>query len=413
MSNKEVVKRQLAIFREKINNSEFVKRHKTKKEAFTRARKLGFVKTMLIKLNFAKRSGAVEVYKFFREIVMEEPVSRQAYEKSRNQISYTAFEELFEDSAGLAISTEDSTLYKGYRVMPIDGTTVQLDKNEETKEIFGKSTPQEGKVFARISMCADILNDTVLDGRIAGYDVGERKLAMMHIEKDICENALYLLDRGYWSFELAESIIKRGRKFLIRLASNSLKAVTNNNQNSGYVEVRRKTKTYRLRFYSLQLESGEMEYLITNLNEAEVIDEELKELYGLRWGIETKYNEMKNRLLFEDFTGKSELIIKQDFYATLLIMNMIAFAVMAAEGNIPAKERKYEYKINKNTAIGMLRNNLIRAVLEDNPKRNSMMLDKLMKDISRCIVPIRKGRHNKRNKFDLKNKKKTGIKSAI
>jgi len=413
MISKEAIKEAVENLRRKINDKAYKNRSKCTTKAFTRASKLGFVKTILLKLNFAKRSGAVEVYKFFREVAVEEPVSRQAYEKSRNQISHTAFSELFDDSVKIALSVEDAKLHKGYRILPIDGTTLRLDKSESLKERFGKSTPHKGEVYARISICTDILNGTILDGSIEGFNVGERRMAIRHIEKDLCENALYLADRGYYSFEIVDKIISSGRKFLIRLASNSIAELARSEQDSGFVEVRHKSKAYKLRYYKFQLKSGEMEYLLTNLDEAEFSDEDLKELYAMRWGIETKYNEMKNQMLLESFTGKSELVVMQDFYATLYMMNLVAFSIMAAESEIPEKERKYEYKINKNTTIGMLKNNLIRTVTEEDPKRSNAMIDKLMKDISRCIVPIRPGRYNKRKKTDMKRRKKIGLKSAF
>ena len=44
--------------------------------------------------------------------------------------------------------------------------------------------------------------------------------------------------------------------------------------------------------------------VIANLPETKFKTEEFKQLYHLRWGIETNYNTMKNSLNIENYTGK-------------------------------------------------------------------------------------------------------------
>lgn len=46
----------------------------------------------------------------------------------------------------------------------------------------------------------------------------------------------------------------------------------------------------------------------------------------MRWGIEIKYDELKNRLEIENFTGKTKIDIEQDFYASIYLSNMIELA---------------------------------------------------------------------------------------
>ena len=53
------------------------------------------------------------------------------------------------------------------------------------------------------------------------------------------------------------------------------------------------------------LENGNLEVLATNLSQTEFHTEEIKELYHMRWGIETAYETLKNRLQLENFTGYS------------------------------------------------------------------------------------------------------------
>ena len=93
--------------------------------------------------------------------------------------------------------------------------------------------------------------------------------------------------------------------------------------------------------------------------------DELRELYNLRWGIETKFLQLKERLQIENFTSSRTELILQDFYATIVIANLVTTAKYEAtllNANLsPAKARKYEYKVNTNIAVATLRDTLIFA----------------------------------------------------
>jgi len=42
--------------------------------------------------------------------------------------------------------------------------------------------------------------------------------------------------------------------------------------------------------------------------------------------VEVKYYEFKNRLVIENFTGRTKIAIEQDFYASIHLSNMIGLA---------------------------------------------------------------------------------------
>lgn len=66
-----------------------------------------------------------------------------------------------------------------------------------------------------------------------------------------------------------------------------------------------------------------MEVLITNIMEPYSV-KEFKDLYHWRWGIEGKYRELKQQIKLENFSGKKPIMIRQDFYASLFMANLIA-----------------------------------------------------------------------------------------
>ena len=78
----------------------------------------------------------------------------------------------------------------------------------------------------------------------------------------------------------------------------------------------------KLRITEVKLESGEIEYLISNLPMEKFTTNDLKELYDKRWKIETAFDFLKNVIQIENFTARRELLIKQDFYASILFYNI-------------------------------------------------------------------------------------------
>jgi hypothetical protein len=75
-----------------------------------------------------------------------------------------------------------------------------------------------------------------------------------------------------------------------------------------------------------------------------------KELYFKRWGVETYYNELKNKLKIEYFSGYSNNTIHQDFNVAIFISNIQSLIVNDIEEEIDkeTKDRKLKYKFNSN-----------------------------------------------------------------
>ncbi len=74
----------------------------------------------------------------------------------------------------------------------------------------------------------------------------------------------------------------------------------------------------KVRFVQVVLDNGTIEVLATNILDNKILQtSDFRELYARRWGIETYYDVLKNRLSLENFTGLSALAVKQDFYAII------------------------------------------------------------------------------------------------
>lgn len=72
------------------------------------------------------------------------------------------------------------------------------------------------------------------------------------------------------------------------------------------------------------LDNDEEIILFTNLSQNEFTKEELMELYGKRWRIETGYGILKTKMEFERVTSEKSNIILQDVYSQIIVYNQIS-----------------------------------------------------------------------------------------
>jgi hypothetical protein len=212
-------------------------------------------------------------------------------------------------------------------------------------------------------------------------------------------------------------LMDNGTSFLMRAAKNYSRIVMEATKEDQIIEFKYDKKTYKIRVVRLILESGEEEILITDLLDLMYTVKVLKELYFMRWGIESKYNELKNRLEIENFSGTTKIAIEQDFYAAITVSNLVELARNQCDEELDNERtdtsNKYKYKLNLNILIGELKDNLILILLEPSPIKRTKMFKKMMTKIKRSVVPIRPERHNPRVKKRTRNKYKINQKRCL
>jgi hypothetical protein len=106
--------------------------------------------------------------------------------------------------------------------------------------------------------------------------------------------------------------------------------------------------------------NDDCETLITNLDWT---PSELFELYGKRWGIETDYDALKNKIQVEAWSGLTETAVLQDFWASLFLNNLVLIEKFYADTLIAQKREnkgnKYIYKANINEIVGSIKDRFI------------------------------------------------------
>ena len=228
-----------------------------------------------------------------------------------------------------------------------------------------------------------------------------------------------MFDRGYPSFELMYLMMaeEKSRHFVIRCKkdfNNDVKQFINEKTNTKTIElsptryaikalrlkgfVINKRTVIKIRMVKVELSTGEIEILLTNLyDEQEFTNEDLKFLYGMRWSIETSYGTQKNQLQLEQFSGHRVICIQQDFYASVFVSNIQSLINKQCESYVDQinKKRKHNYKINRNISWESLKNNIVHLFFIYEPKE---LLIKLQHLFERSTEPVRPNRTYERTK---------------
>jgi len=322
------------------------------------------------------------------------PVSKQAFSKARMRLNPEYVRGFFDDTAEIAASDETLDSYKGMRLIVFDGSDIALENTRELRENFGVSGPGKGVATALSSIAYGPLDHVIYDCRIDKYKKNERDLAKLHIEK-LCElglcGSLILTDRGYPSIEFIAYLLKEGFHFVMRVKAKwNLEADSIKTQ--GIISLTYHGVTFPVRVIKILLPTGEVETLLTSLDEQTLPHHEAGELYFNRWSVETSFDLIKNKLQLENFSGKTEVSVKQDFYATMYLANMVAFVAGEADDQIcisdKPKRLKHRRQASRNRTIHKLRKDFLCLVMEPNPLMRDAMLDRIVRSVAQRPVSI-------------------------
>ncbi len=387
---------------------------------------MGFEDISILLLQNSKKSLQLGLNEFLKEFkVKKMKYTKSSYTKARAKISPSLFialnneliESYYEDKEGIE-------LYRDFRIFAIDGSTLQLPNvesispkiegqtqkmREELRDIYGYNSNNlaDYETKARISILEDVENRIVHQGIVNSYFSSEKDMAFEHIEylSELKEksstpyNDLIIFDRGYPSYALLLFLESKGIDYIIRMPKkqfieienfrtsklkdsiitieltktrlNDIKRKNNNPKIAKILKDKVVGDIIKLRAIKVKLKSGETEILTTSLLDKKAYKTKIfKDFYFKRWGVEEEYKAIKCLLQVENFTGITQIAINQDFFATLFMLNMHNIMINATkeeriEEYNQKKERKYQYKVNRNFAIGSMKDEFISLLVTD------------------------------------------------
>jgi hypothetical protein len=338
---------------------------------------------------------------------------QQSLSEARKKIKVSAFIEIFRLSADVLSKCCQST-WHGFLICAIDGTKIALSQDNELLKHYGGTGANASSPTAQGSILYDILNDIVYDALIKPLSTDERSFAMMHIKTifaslvSVGRKMLIIFDRGYPSFEFIKELEDLDIKYLMRVKTKFNTDIDAQKESDGYVRLEKGGEFIDVRVIKFTLDSGEVEMLITNLHDGRLGVNAFKKLYFMRWPIETKYDIVKNKLQLENFTSRTIEGVEQDFYAVMYLTNVTASAAHDAQPKVDAlrseKANKYEYRVNVNELIGILKDRLVAALLIERDRERTRVIEDILDEIASNVVPVRPNRSVKRNPYPRSTK---------
>jgi hypothetical protein len=364
-----------------INAVEFKIKHRIKPNYFTREVKLTFAIMMGLMIKKSSKSSQNSLNDITLDGDIDYTVTSSAYTQARAKLNYTAFIQMKDKSVEMFYEDGEYNRYKNFRLLAVDGSIVILPNSDDIKKEFNPTIARcQVKEFSkeviqvRVSALYDVMNNMALDATIRNkvaskensliaYD--ERSLAIEHLT--CCTKSdLVIFDRGYPSYELFAHYADK-TNFLCRIKRTSfIRAKSlfapHCEHKDIIIEINAPKKIraalkrdglpikMKIRFVQVILDNGTVEVLATNILDNEVLQSsDFMGLYARRWGIETYYDVLKNRLSLENFTGLTSLAIKQDFYSTVFLSNYEAMLVYDTNLELQekAEDNKYAQQVNK------------------------------------------------------------------
>jgi len=415
----------LRILRRRLHSDTFRAAHRSRPQDFTRRSPLSFTHIFTIIGKMILGSIQREVDDFFKELfgrrVSRTKVTAAAFSKARKKFKHSAFVTLNREAVDHTYANSPQLEdFAGMRLMAIDGSKVNLPESEDIRAQFGplvKKPGQEGRPLALVSQCYDVQNGIIVDARIASASIGERELALEHLEF-VGEDDLLLTDRGYHGYCFYRSILNTGADFCCRVTLTSCKAVeefvasgkeqdiiTLKPTGEAIKECRQlKLDTSPLRVHAVRIElsSGETEVLLTSLVE-ELSTDLFANLYAMRWGCEEGYKHQKSAAEMENFSGRSAEAVRQDFYARVFIVNLTAILALPVHEQVKERtaHRQLDYEVNWTSALSKVRSCGIQLFLGDDIED---LITELQLAIGEGLTERRPGRSFPRKKTPTKHR---------
>jgi hypothetical protein len=366
-------------------------------------------------MNLLKSAIQYELDAFYAQLqghaVPRREITQSAFTQARRKLKYEAFVELNDLAVAAFYAEAPIRRWHDYRLLAVDGSGLRLPDVPEVRETFSH-TPGEVPQ-GRLVELYDVLNQIVLGAEFSDEEIGEGFHADCLLTGAQAGD-LVLYDRGFAAFHLMARHRQQGIDFCMRTPVARFKKVVEfvrSGKREDWVEIppsakakrdcRRNglcTKPLRVRLIRVDLPDGEVEVLITSLDE-HIPAAEFAELYFKRWGIEEAYKLQKCRGELENFSGRTVQSLYQDIYAKLLTMNLAAMCAFAAEEQAQERtaHRQLGYRINRAKTLAKVKYHLVCAVLNIQDRMES-----LLRWIAQDVEAIRPGRKYERRSPGIK-----------
>jgi hypothetical protein len=268
------------------------------------------------------------------EEALDRMSSDSAISQARARLGWKPIRDLYQSVVGpIATRKTIGAWYRRWRLVTLDGSTLDLADTSRNERAFGRPGASRGKAaFPQLRWVTLLENGThVLFGAEMGrYSTGEKTLAKKVVTR-LPADALCFADRNFFSYVLWNAALATGAALLWRVSSNLILPKLRRLPDGSYLskiypssKARAKDRNgvpVRLIEYRLKPGGTEVYRLICSiLDPKKAPGVQLANLYPKRWTIETVLGEIKTRLRGARVVLRSKVpdLVRQDFYGLLL-----------------------------------------------------------------------------------------------
>ena len=249
----------------------------------------------------------------------------------------------------------------GFVIFGVDGSRIELPRTKSHADAYAGRKRKSQKKQRRQSADARLRKAntpqmwlTIVwhaatrlpwDWRIGPADSSERE-HWRQMLPDLPRNTLYAVDAGFVGYDYVQAVIKAGQQLLLRVGSNVrlLRKLGHTRERSGLVYLwptvaaAKQLPPIRLRLIVVHNGKHPVYLVTTVLEERQLSDEQLTEIYRQRWGIELFYRQLKQTYRRRKLKSASAENARVELEWSLLgLWAMMLYAqVQLAKDNVPA-----------------------------------------------------------------------------
>lgn len=432
-----------------------IDQYKKNPSDFTRNRKLPVDQLIKTTLNMQGQSLEAELLKAYPDL--DDRMTKSAYEQQKNKLKPEIFEDIFHQYNDTLEQPKTLDVVNSYRVLAIDGSDFNppYQSKSEYAVTYTVGRPKkdgtDSKPFSQVhvNMLYNLMDKTYQDAVLQPRSqMDERDAAITMLKRlDNSTPFIVIMDRGYDGFNMIETLNRiENCNYIIRTKAGAcgIKEIQNlpdeecdtemefeitasrtffrawrdekphlkymRHSMRHYKEDRSKNgdnkrwdfeqhcfvKCRVVKFRINDPDTGlpEWEVLITNLNRFEFPLEKMKELYHLRWGIETSFLNLKYAIGAVQFHSRKDDFIKMELFAHFTMFNVVSRCIN--QTSVPQnRSHKHTYAIEFKMAVAVVRKYF--------RKHNLTPYNLLFAEILQYRIPVRPNRKDTRKTIKPKS----------
>jgi putative transposase len=231
------------------------------------------------------------------------------FSKANIHRSQEIFQNIYHQLNKLVQKKAYKKLHDKYAICPIDSTIITL-----TSKLLWVLGYHQVKLFSSLNLSAGIPEYNLINfGHNHDYKFGSSMMC------NLPQDAVGVMDRGFAGLNFMRELVQKEKYFVVRIKNNWKLEFE---PETGLVKIgsARDASAYRVVNFC-DLETKTEFRLVTNLpgsGEAAVTDDEIRDIYRLRWGVELLWKFLKMHLKLDKLITKNVNGIGIQIYASLI-----------------------------------------------------------------------------------------------